>query len=68
MAHRTRIDRMTQHENEANESWDREWTASPTYDRVSSPWKPSLGKSSQVLFLVVSQAQSQMNKHVENMV
>lgn len=34
MAHRTRVDRMTNHDNECNEAWDREWTASPTYERV----------------------------------
>jgi hypothetical protein len=34
MAHRTRVDRMTHHDNECNEAWDREWTASPTYERV----------------------------------
>jgi len=47
MLHRTRVDKMTIHDNECNEAWDREWTASPTYERVSSPWKPSLGKTSQ---------------------
>ena len=35
MAHRTRVDRMTHHVNECNESQDCEWTASPTMERVS---------------------------------
>ena len=47
MLHRTRVDKMTVHDNECNEAWDREWTASPTYERVHSPWKPSLGKTSE---------------------
>ena len=34
MAHRTRVDRMTEHHNESNEAWDREWTASPIFHRV----------------------------------
>ena len=47
MLHRTRVDKMTVHDNECNEAWDREWTASPTYERVHSPWKPLLGKTSE---------------------
>jgi len=38
---------MTHHVNECNESRDREWTASPTIERMQSPWKSSLGKTSQ---------------------
>ena len=36
LAHRTRVDKMTNHDNEGNEAWDRDWTSSPSRNRVST--------------------------------